>query len=347
MAKVLAVFVDGFGRVARAPAVLLGVFLVMLLMVIPPGLLVEAGIASGLGKSRVAEQMAGGVNLEWWDQYLESATGLDRTFTPSVIGFAAVLDNLSRFLDNQSSPLALAALGALYTVLWLFLIGGILDRLARNRPLRAHAFFAACGTYFIRFLRLGLIAGAGYYVLFGIVHGWLFSSLAPWATVDITVERTAFLLRLGLYVVFGALLTAWTILLDYAKIRAVVEDRRSMLGAMIAGSRFVFRHPKKVALLWLLNGVCFLAVLGVYAMVAPGATGSRTAVWAGFIVGQVYIAARLFLKLLLYASQTALFQMSLAHASYTATPVPMWPESPTVEAIANAAGTPKGDGLRS
>jgi hypothetical protein len=344
MAKVLAVFVDGSGRVARAPAVLFGVFLVTLVMVIPPGLLVEAGIAAGLGNSRVAEQMAVGVNMEWWDQYLESATGLGRTFTPSVIGFAAVLDNFSRFLDNQSRPPVVVALGTLYTVVWLFLIGGILDRLARNRPLRAHAFFAACGTYFIRFLRLGLIAGAGYYLLFGFVHGWLFSILARWATVDVTVERSAFLLRLALYAVFGVLLVAWTILLDYAKIRAVVEDRRSMLGAIIAGSRFVFRHPKKVGSLWLLNGFCFLVVLGLYAAVAPGAAGSGTAVWAGFIVGQVYIVARLFVKLLLYASQTALFQMSLAHASYTAAPVPVWPESPAVEVIANAAGTPAPDG---
>jgi hypothetical protein len=261
-----------------------------------------------------------------------------------VIGFAAVLDNLSRFLDNRSSPLAIVLLGVAYAAVWLFLIGGILDRLARNRPLRVHAFAAACGTYFIRFLRLGLIAGVGYYVLFGIVHGWLFSNLAQWATRDVTVERTAFLLRLGLYGVFGSLLAVWTIMLDYAKIRAVVEDRRSMLGAIIAGSRFAYRHPKKTALLWLLNGLCFLAVLGLYATVAPGATGSTSAVWTGFIVGQIYILARLFLKLLLYASQTALFQMSLAHASYTATPIPLWPESAAVEAIANAAGQPPGIG---
>jgi hypothetical protein len=340
MAKVLAVFVDGLWRVTRAPAVLFGVFLVTLLMVIPPGLLVKAGIAGGLGNSRVAEQMAGGVNMEWWEQYLESATGLDRTFTPTVIGFAAVLDNLSQFVDNQSRPLVMVALGTLYTVIWLFLIGGVLDRLARNRPLRAHAFFAACGTYFIRFLRLGVIAGLGYYLLFGFVHGWLFSTLNRWVTHDLTVERTAFVLRLGLYGVFGTLLATWTILLDYAKIRAVVEDRRSMLGAMIAGSRFAFRHPKKVGLLWLLNGLCFLVVLGLYAIVAPGAKGSGTAVWAGFVVGQAYIVARLFLKLLLYASQTALFQMSLAHASYAAAPMPVWPESPAVEGIANAAGAP-------
>ena len=40
----------------------------------------------------------------------------------------------------------------------LFLAGGVLDRLARDRALGAGAFFSACGVYFVRFLRLGVIA---------------------------------------------------------------------------------------------------------------------------------------------------------------------------------------------
>ena len=40
------------------------------------------------------------------------------------------------------------------------------------------------------------------------------------------------------------------------------------------------------------------------------------------------------LKLHFLASQTALFQASLAHAHYAAAPLPTWPESPAVEAVA-------------
>jgi hypothetical protein len=50
-------------------------------------------------------------------------------------------------------------------------------------------------------------------------------------------------------------------------------------------------------------------------------------------VSQVYVLARLAMKLQFLASQTALFQASLAHAGYTAAPVPVWPESPAAEAI--------------
>jgi uracil-DNA glycosylase len=43
------------------------------------------------------------------------------------------------------------------------------------------------------------------------------------------------------------------------------------------------------------------------------------------------VLARLALKLQFLASEIALFQSCLAHASYAATPVPAWPDSPSAE----------------
>ena len=56
--------------------------------------------------------------------------------------------------------------------------------------------------------------------------------------------------------------------------------------------------------------------------------------WWGFLIGQAYILARLWIKLVFLASQTALFQAELAHAGYTAAPLPTAPDSPAAEAIA-------------
>ena len=42
-----------------------------------------------------------GVNYEWWQEFSDQAAGLGITFRPTIIGFGAVLDNLSGFLDNQ------------------------------------------------------------------------------------------------------------------------------------------------------------------------------------------------------------------------------------------------------
>ena len=67
----------------------------------------------------------------------------------------------------------------------------------------AGAFFSACGVYFVRFIRLGIIAAVVYWVLFVPYHAWLFDGLYPALIADITVERTAFFIRLALYAVFA------------------------------------------------------------------------------------------------------------------------------------------------
>nr|MBA3641849.1 hypothetical protein [Acidobacteriota bacterium] len=115
---------------------------------------------------------------------------------------------------------------------------------------------------------------------------------------------------------------------------------RSAVGALPAGARFVRRHFFKVLGLYLLNGLAFLLLLAVYAIASPGAPGQGLAMWATLLLGQAYIVGRHYLKLLFYASQTALFQSQLAHAAYTAPPPVVWPESPAAEAIVSADPLP-------
>jgi hypothetical protein len=226
-----------------------------------------------------------------------------------------------------------AAALAAYLIVWTFLSGGILDRYARQRATRAHGFFAAAGVFFWRFLRLAAIAGVVYWFLFTEVHGWLFDDLYPRLTRDLAVERNAFLWRAALYVIFAALLAAATIVFDYARIRTVVEDRRSIVGALLASLAFIGRNPARVLGVYVLNTIAFLVVIGVWAGVAPGASGAGLSVWLGLLGSQIFVLARLLVKLQGLASQTALFQRLLAHAGYTAAPAPVWPESPAAEAI--------------
>lgn len=330
---VIPAFLDGLKRVVSAPAVLMAVLLLTAAMALPLALTLRGMLDGHLGSSLAAHEAADAVNYDWWQEFRAQAAGLGTTFTPSVIGFAAVLDNVSSVMDAQSeiAPVA-GALGA-YLLVWTFVSGGIIDRLARRRPTRAHGFFAASGVFFFRFLRLAVAAGLAYWFLFAVVHEWLFETVFVYATRDLDVERAAFAWRAATYAVFGALLVATNVLFDYAKIRAVVEDRRSMILTLAAAARFVFRNPGRVLGLYALNGFAFLALVGVWALAAPGAGGAGVSMWLGVIGAQVYLAARLFLKLVFVASQTSLFQRSLAHAGYTAAPLAAWPESPSAEAI--------------
>jgi hypothetical protein len=324
---------DGLRRVNRAPVILLCVYLVTLITALPFSLLMRDALQAHLGNSMAADAAARGVNYQWWSEFTGQANALGKTFTTTVIGFAAVLDNLSALLDGESRPPALLWLGAFYLLLWLFLAGGILDRYARARPTRSYEFFTACGVYFVRFLRLAPMIGLAYYVLLAHVHPLIFGNLYGELTRDVTVERTAFLWRLTLYAVFGVLLILVNVVIDYAKLRTVVEDRRSMIGALVAGLRFVRRNLPAVAALYLLNGLLFVAVLVLYALVAPGAGAAGAGMWLGLAIGQLYLLARLWVRLVFFAAEASLFQGRLAHTGYVARAAVPRPEPPIVEQV--------------
>lgn len=329
-------FREGIRRVNGAPMLVLGVSAVTFFVALPLALALQGMLEAHLGKSLAAGHTHPGAVYEWWQEFSSQAAGLGSTFTPSITGFGAVLDNLSAILDNTALAATIAGVTAAWMLLWSFLSGGIIDRLARNRRTRSSGFFAASGVHFWRFLRLGVFAWFVYYVLFGWVHGWIFTDLYTKMTRDLTVERTAFLIRLAGYAFFGMLLVFFNVIFDYARIRIVVEDRRSAIGAIAAGARFVRRHPGRVFVVYALNTVAFGVLIAAYAaftMVVPRTGGW---IWAALLGGQAFIVGRHYLKLLFYASETALFQGALAHGAYTAAPPLVWPDSPAAESIANA-----------
>jgi hypothetical protein len=332
----LRILEDGWRRVVGAPAVWIGAWLLIAAVTLPAALAVGHLVAGDLGSSFSAEAMVRGVDWAWWQEFLTRHPGLSGVFRPSIIGFAPVVRNASDFMDATAPSAWVTLLAVVFGALWLFLLGGILDRYARQRRLGSYGFFGACGTFFWRFLRLAVIVGLFYGLLFGLLHPWLFDTVYPWLTREIPVERTAFLIRLLLYLPFLALVTATMLLVDIAKARAVVEDRRSMLGALVAAARFVRRHPGSAAAVFGANVAIFGLVALCYAILVPGASyGSTASIVYAALIGQLYIAARLGVKLAFMASAVALVQDRLAHAGYTAAPTPVWPDSPAAESIRN------------
>lgn len=328
----LQAFVDGLMRVKRAPWLVIGLWLSTLVLALPLSLALQGLLGAHLGDSMAARSAADGMNFDWWNEFLAQSSGVGQTFVPAILGFAAVLQNLSGVADAVGPPPAVVWVVVAQLMVSTFLVGGVLDRLARDHAIGAGAFFAACGVYFFRFLRLSVAAVGVYAFLFVTVHRWLFDGVYPRLLENLTVERTAFFYRLALYAVFGLLVMFANVVFDYAKVRAVVEDRRSMIGALTAGWRFVRRNLGATLGLYALNSLAFVAVLLFYFLAAPGATANALA----FAIGQIFIVLRVVVRLQFMASQTALFQGRLAHAGYTARPVARWPDSPAAEAIGPA-----------
>jgi hypothetical protein len=332
----LAAVADGWRRVAGFPAGLLALWVAVALATLPGAVSVRAALERHLGDSQRASQVAGGVDLDWWHEFTQS--GAPASFRLSIIGGAAPVSTYSDLLDGEGPPPGVGAALLAAGIAWLFLSGGILDRYARRRRVGARGFFGSCGVFFFRFLRLALMTALAYALLAGPVHAWLFDVAYPWVTRDTTVERTAFLWRLIFYALWLAPLLLVNVAADYAKARAVIEDRHSMVGAVVAAIRFIRRHPGDVAAVYAVNAAFAGLALLAYVLIAPDGRGGDWRLVAVLAAGAVYLAARLAIRLAFLSSAMALVERRFAHAEYTAPPLPVWPDSPAAEAIENLRG---------
>jgi hypothetical protein len=197
-------------------------------------------------------------------------------------------------------------------VIATFLSGGILDRLARARPVGSASFFSACGGYAGRLLRLTLP--------FLLIEWWLLADVRAYLTGPIA--DVAFLLALcAIMAVF-----------DFARVRLVVEDRRSAIGAIAASIRFIRGRFWRVSALYLIN---FLVLAGVFQMFSSAGPVAMRADWLMTLLALIGLLFRAWLYMSCAASEIAFFQDELAHAGYSARPLPMWPDSASAEGLRN------------
>lgn len=217
-------------------------------------------------------------------------------------------------------------------VMWLFLSGGVLDRMARARPIRTAAFFAACGIHAVRFLRLALLLAPFYWLVFGWLYPYLFGTLWTRWTSEFTTVREGIEIRAPFYAIVVFLLVVLHLVNAFAKVRTVVEDRRSMIGAAGAALRFVRRRPFRITGLLFMNVFTMAAMFRLWYSAAPVASDST--VYA-FFVTHVFVVLFTWTRVAWMASEVVFFQGELAHATYTAAPIPVWPDSPAAEALEN------------
>jgi hypothetical protein len=301
--------VGGLVDALASPKQLAVLWLVLVLVALPAGLLIEESIHASIGASRVDESLRQGLDLAWLSEYSGRARGLERSVQPSIVGRGAVFDNLESwfsgalFLDTRT-----VAFGAAYALIWLFMLGGVLDRFARRQRRFVFAPFMAAGArFFPRLLRLTLVSGVLYWGIYRFAR-WLF----PWIerlTKDVTVERQVLFANLGGACVVVALLGLVNLVFGYAKIALVYEGRRSSLGALLRGARFVVGHSGKAIGLYLVLAVVALLVIALYSLVAPGpGQSSLVGVAFAFLVGQIFLVARLALRLAFFGAQMRLYE---------------------------------------
>ena len=181
---------------------------------------------------------------------------------------------------------------AIFFLLYGLLAGGAISYLHARRPAPFWAQFGAgCGVYFGRFLRLVAVGGAVFGLLLwidaradsllGENGGWFLQALLP----------------------LLALLFAMT--LDFARVRTVVTDSRSMIIETWRSLKFVFRNlPRTLGL------QIALTVIGValWSGLPPLARVLGADPRAAFVIGEIYFVLRIWLRLASWAAFMSLYQ---------------------------------------
>ncbi|MFQ5792405.1 MAG: hypothetical protein ACE5JI_18200 [Acidobacteriota bacterium] len=300
----------GFWRVVASPGLVFWLWLANFAVALPVGLVMASSIRSSVGESLVDGKLRSGFDMGWYGEFREKAKGLETTFTPTVLGAGAFYSNLESWLtgDLFKGFSGLIGLGVSYALLWALFVGGVLDRYT-GAPGRfsLSRFFSSGGKFFFRFVRLAILSGVLYFLIYRF-SSWLFRTIEQ-ATRDVTVERTVFFYTLLGAALVVLALTFVNMSFDYAKIATFKEERKSMLVAALRGFRFVLSHPGKTFGLYYSLGAVGVALLLVYGWMAPGAGQSNWfTVALAFLAGQIFLVAKLMLRLVFYAGQLVLFE---------------------------------------
>ena len=306
---------EGVVRAARSPGLVAMLWAANLLAVLPFAAVLADSIHKDVADRPVAHRLEAGFDADWMGEHGAAARGFEASFDPGIVGAGAFLRNLEawwsgRLFTEPSGGWGLLAAGLAFALLWIFLLGGVLQRLAGPgtgvRGAEA-GFAAACGRYFFRFLRLALLAAPLYLLVY-----WLsrtgFGALEE-AMRDVTSERTALLWSAGGALATVLLLTLVKVIFDYGKIAVVVDGRGSALAAAWAGARFVASRPLATLVLYWSFALAALLLLWAYAAVAPQAgPGSWPGVVLALLLGQLALAARVGLRLAVLGGEIALYR---------------------------------------
>jgi len=225
-------------------------------------------------------------------------------------------------LVHKGGPIltiALAAfiLGVTYFWVSVFLNGGTLFSLIEagkssgpddRRPRFMQVFFHGAGKFFGRFFRLtiyALLLWLACVLVFLLVNAATKPMMANGLNEKAVFYLTVVKVMIGLFLFFLI-----RMILDYARIAIVTEDSSDVFRALIRAVGFVFRRLGSTLGLYyllLLTGGIMFALFWVLNTIIP--TESYFPIMLSFLVGQVFILSRGWLKIAFQASQLRFYSL--------------------------------------
>lgn len=255
-----------------------------------------------------------------------SLSGLLKDF----IGSSAVSKQLLTKWDNhiffefiiykmsalQPVLLLMLAVSILYAVVTIFLKGGILSVFASRAGVTdkkegrwCSRFFHGAGKFWWRFLRL-CVYSLMFWVVF-LVFMFFLSAAGRLISDGGIREQFAFIWFWVEAFAGVFLLLLVLMILDYARIRIVIEDTGKVFLSLWKAAGFVFsRLGRTLALYYLLTATGVVLFLIYWKTAGLIKTHAAAGIWLAFAAGQVFIASREWLLMSFQAGQLDLYLRS-------------------------------------
>jgi hypothetical protein len=304
----------GLGDVLRAPLLLAGVALITLAIAVPFAAVLQSRLQASLSVQPHVNLDETEIDPEWWMEFREHARGLEATFTPAVLGFAATLDGISNVLDGNRIAAGIVVPLLLSMAAWAFMWGAVLQRFKMGRSIGIRGFARHGATHVVPFALIASVAAAVNLALYFSVHKLLFGPVYQGLAGLTNTERDAFFVRALLYVIFFAVIALVSLIADYARVAAVSGPGRSPFALLGISWTFIRTHLRAVVVLYVLTGAIFVLItVGYGALEVVG--GSQAGGWRAIAIGQAYVLVRLAIRLAFGASELRLFNTSQAAAA--------------------------------
>ncbi len=301
--------IKGFRKTRQVPRLILLLFLLNFLFSLILAVPMYHSLRDSFGNSLVSETMLESFDYLWWEEYRDQSEGLEKTFTPAVIGQGSLLINLENLVRMTflSLPPAVLMFGLLYILFHAFLAGGVLTVLNQEHPVfKLKKFFHGAGNFFLPF--------AGYMLLFWF---FLFSLAGPLrGFLDDVLNRIArtasseifpFVLELVFSAFVLFLILFFHMIFDYARIKTVQNKNKAVFKNTLSAFQFVFKNPGTTVGLYAVIFFAGILFSGLY-ILTSSLIIQNNLFWisVGFLVQQIFIAGIIWIRCWLYAGESEL-----------------------------------------
>ena len=220
--------------------------------------------------------------------------------------FLTIMDEFGKGVNLGRT---LSSIGILYIIVNIFFSGGILKVFVEELNFNLKEFLAGCVEYFNRFLRLFLFSLI--FILLAIVTHLMISKLFGFLTKNSATEHLPIILFVLKYLILAILLAMINMIFDYAKIMTVVNDFHGMYKTIKDAIMFVMMSPRKTLGLYFsyVLTVVFFLIIYLFLESYISVTGWIT-IFIFFIWTQLFMLARIFIRLSFFAGQYSLYHFS-------------------------------------